>query len=269
MKSRLLIALFLFFSYVPVVLPRISSAWMPRVSIITSVYDGDEFIEGFMYDITRQTIFDQCELIMINANSPGNEEVVIKRYMEQYPNIIYKKLDHDPGIYAVWNMAIKMARGIYITNANLDDRLKPDCYEVHATTLRKNLDVDLVYSDFFITYYPNETFEVNRYSKLQSMPQFSQKNMKKTLPNNHPMWRKSFHKKYGLFDERYKVVGDWQMWLRATKAGAKFLKVPGVYGLFYINPKGLSNEDSNPLARKERIEVYRNFKDMFVAEQNT
>ena len=70
----------------------------PKISIITSVYNGDQFIEGFLADITRQTIFDQCELIMINAGSPGNEESVIKKYMTQYSNIIYKRLDFDPGL---------------------------------------------------------------------------------------------------------------------------------------------------------------------------
>ena len=64
----------------------------PKISIITSVYNGDQFIEGFLADITQQTIFDQCELILINANSPGNEEPVIKKYMDQYPNIIYQRL---------------------------------------------------------------------------------------------------------------------------------------------------------------------------------
>ena len=33
---------------------------------------------------------------MINADSPGNEEPVIKKYMAMYPNIIYKRLDTDP-----------------------------------------------------------------------------------------------------------------------------------------------------------------------------
>src|SRR5688572_18772954 len=88
----------------------------PLVSIITSIWNGDEFIEGFLADITRQTFFTNCELILINANSPGNEEPVIEKYMSQYPNIRYVKLNQDPGLYGVWNMGIKMAKGEFITN---------------------------------------------------------------------------------------------------------------------------------------------------------
>lgn len=37
---------------------------IPLVSIITSVYNGDSFIKGFMHDIVQQTIFKKCELII-------------------------------------------------------------------------------------------------------------------------------------------------------------------------------------------------------------
>jgi len=78
---------------------------LPKISIITSVYDGDEYIEPFLKNVTTQTIFkEKCELIIINANSPGDEDKIISDYVEKYPdNIIYKKLDKDPGIYGVWN----------------------------------------------------------------------------------------------------------------------------------------------------------------------
>lgn len=212
----------------------------PKISIITSVYKGDAFIEGFLADITRQTIFDQCELIMINANSPDNEELVIKKYAETYPNIIYKRLDHDPGIYGVWNIAIEMSRGQYITNANLDDRLSPECYQVHARALDLSPDSMLVYSSRYMTSTPNETFEMYSGDTMICPPKFSKENMYLCLPGCNPMWRRSLHDRYGLFDADYKSSGDLEMWLRAVEGGAKFKRVSGCYCLCYLNPKGLS-----------------------------
>ena len=224
----------------------------PKISIITSVYNGDQFIEGFLADITRQTIFDQCELIMINAGSPGNEESVIKKYMTQYSNIIYKRLDFDPGLYQVWNIAIGLSSGEYITNANLDDRLAPNCYEVHAGVLDKDPEVMLVYSDRYDTHVPNETFEDNTGTKFTQSPEFSREMMYQCWPSNNPMWRKALHNEYGYFDTRYKYSGDWEMWLRAVEAGAKFKKINGYYSLFYYNPQGLSTgEQSKNLKDKE------------------
>jgi len=236
----------------------------PKVSIITSVYNGDEFIQGFMEDITRQTIFADCQLIMINANSPGKEEAVIKKYMKHYPNIVYIRLNADPGLYGVWNMAIKMAQGKLLTNANLDDRLAPNCYEIHYNALRTHSEIDLVYSPCFITYIPNQVFDVHCGLPTLPCPAFSKAELQKgCIVNNHPMWRKSMHAKYGLFDEKYKIGGDWEMWLRAVSQGAQFMRIDQPLGLYYVNPHGLST-DVTGNAPQEWLMIYSQYKKYIV-----
>src|SRR5581483_11628161 len=97
---------------------------------------------------------NQCELIIINANSPGHEDEIIKKYQHAYPNIVYKRLDHDPGLYGVWNIAIGMAQAAFLVNANIDDRMAPNFLAVHLEALQKNPDVDLVYCDNYWTNKP-------------------------------------------------------------------------------------------------------------------
>ncbi|UCC20626.1 MAG: glycosyltransferase, partial [Promethearchaeota archaeon] len=234
---------------------------LPKISIITSVYNGDEYIEDFMKDITRQTIFkDKCELIIINANSPGKEEETILKYKRQFPeNIKYKKLEEDPGIYGVWNLGIDMAEGEYITNANLDDRKAINSLEIHAKKLYKTPEVDLVYSDSLITDRPNETMEQNSsMGRRYTFPEFSLDNLKiMNMPHNNPMWRKSIHEKYGKFNDKYKSAGDWEMWLRAASKGSKFMKINSTLGLYYFNPTGIStNPENNSWKKKEEKEIY-------------
>lgn len=227
----------------------------PTVSIITSIWNADEFIEGFLADITRQTIFSDCELIMINANSPGNEEAIIKKYIERYPNIRYVKLDRDPGLYAVWNQAIKMAKGKYITNANSDDRRHPALIELHVKALDASPEIDLVYSGYLLTQHPNETFENNHYIwEVHSlMEEFAPERMNKCLPGPQPMWRKSMHERCGYFDESFRSSGDWEMWNRAASKGSVFKKITGIYGLVYLNPTGISTDkdEKKALERKQ------------------
>lgn len=267
---------FSYFMHVALLTSSFIYSTVPKVSIITSVYNGDLFIEGFLEDITRQTIFDQCELIIINANSPGDEEPVIKRYMQLYPNIVYQRLDFDPGIYGVWNKGIRIARAEYITNANVDDRLKSDCYEVHARHLDEHAEINLVYSGCYVTYKPNETFDKNSsggeiiwhsqqefdYIKQLYGLNSAQYNLI-PYPNNHPMWRKSLHSEYGLFDERYKIVGDVEMWLRVTTFGnATLKKIDGIYSLFYCNPDGLSSRE-DPIHEEEKRMVGKRYRDIY------
>jgi glycosyltransferase involved in cell wall biosynthesis len=214
----------------------------PRVSIITSVYKGDEFIEEFLKDIVRQTIFKECELIIINANSPGNEEPLIKRYTDLYPNIIYERLSFDPGLYAVWNYAIKKAKSDLITNSNIDDRRNPQSLEMHARALEEDHSIDVVYSNVYLTFSANETFEKNSHYAVMQPDEFSPERMYKCLPGPLPMWRKSLHSKFGFFDETYLSAGDFEFWNRLTSHGVRFKKVPGISGLFYQNPRGLSTD---------------------------
>jgi len=243
---------------------KVSSEELPKISIITSVYDGDKYIKEFLEDITQQTIFkDKCELVLVDANSPGNEYTVIEKYMNKYPdNIVYKKLDKDPGIYGTWNEGVKMSTGEYLTNANLDDRKAPWSLEKHAKELYLNPDVDLVYADSFITHKLNETF-MNNSSNGQryNFPEFSIDGMKmQNLPHNNPMWRKEMHEKHGLFDAKYRSAGDWEMFLRASTGGSAFKKISDVLGLYYFNPEGISTNPENfEWKRKEEKEVYEKY----------
>jgi len=239
---------------------------LPKISIITSIYDGDNFIEAYLEDITRQTIFESnCELILIDANSPGNEYGVIESYLKKFPNnIIYKKLDHDPGIYGVWNLGIEMASGDYITNANLDDRKRPDSLEKHAVALFSNQDVGLVYADMAITDSPNETWENNTSDgKRYNFPNFSLDNLKMVnMPHASPMWRKSLHDVAGNFDSSFKSAGDWEMWLRAATKGVRFKKINDVLGLYYFNPTGISTNPENfTWKSEEERKVFEKYKD--------
>jgi len=229
----------------------------PRISIITSVYKGDAFIRDFLEDIVRQTIFSECELIIINANSPENEEPIILEHCKQYPNIIYVRLAKDPGLYAVWNMGTQMARADFIANANIDDHRNPEILEMHARALEENPGVDVVYSDFYISETPNRRFEDSDKCYLLSKGEFSLSNAWQCQPGPFPMWRKSLHDKFGYFDENYKSGGDWDFWCRIIHKGVKFKRVPGISGTFYGNPTGLS---STQQANKEWLYLTEKYK---------
>lgn len=216
-----------------------------KLSIITSLYNGDDHIESFLEQIVSQTYFDNCELIIVDANSPGNEYEIISKYMQKYENIFYERLDKDPGIYGCWNIGIQKSTGEYITNANLDDRRSLQQIEIFVNELEKDKSVDLAYSECYVTNNPNETYSKNTSNKkVYPVSEFSLENMIKCLPGCMPVWRRELHDKCGFFDESYKFAGDWEMWLRFASKGHKFKKIEGTYGLYYFNPKGLSTDAS-------------------------
>jgi len=240
----------------------------PRVSIITSVYKGDEFIRGFLEDIVRQTIFEACELIIINADSPGNEEPVILEYRNRYPNIIYLRLKQDPGLYAVWNIAIKMARADFITNANIDDRRNPKSLEKQVKVLERHPEIALVYSNFYVTQIANINFERAEEEDLPAVKvlKFALERLHICFVGPQPMWRKSVHATCGYFDESYKSAGDWEFWNRMASKGFIFKKLRTISGVYFNNPLGLSShKDQERQARNtaENNRIIRQYNGMW------
>ena len=245
---------------------------IPKITISCSVYDGDSYIKSFLEDITKQTIFDQCELIIVNANSPGNEEKIILDYVKKYDNIFYHRLDYRATTTEVVNMVIDdLSTGELITIGNIDDRRRKDCLEIQAKNLMFDREIDLVYADCIQTKKENETFENNSSNgKLyeHSIEEFSKENMIKCLPGPMPMWRLSVHKELGVFDKNYNYVNDWEMWLRLVKAGKKFKKINDVLGLYYFNEKGRSTSIENFRDKiKEESKLFFENEDTF-GEQN-
>jgi glycosyltransferase involved in cell wall biosynthesis len=231
-----------------------------KLTIITSVYKGKDFIEGFLEDITSQGAFGLAELYMLDANSPDGEYKVIQEFMKKHKNIRYERLPEDPGLYGCWNHMIKNSNSPYITNANLDDRLIGGCLDRCIRELDSNLDVDLVYGFNLVATEPNTTEqkikEENQNSivralqrgKVQMFPclDFSLTNLlSNNSPHNHPMWRRSLHDRYGYFSTDYVSASDWEFWLRCAFGGASMKMINDILGIYYYNPSGISTDSKN------------------------
>ena len=234
---------------------------MKKVSIITSVYNCEEYMEYFLENIIKQTIFKECELIIINAASQQNEDSIIKNYCKRFDNIKYTKLNADPGLYAVWNLCIENSSARYITNANTDDCKADWCLEEQCLTLDQNPSIDLVYGETLETHNELETFNNNSHYRIFPCYEFSLESLlQNNSPHSSPMWRRSMHEKYGHFDPSYKYCGDYEMWVRAARQKSIFKKINCPLSLYYRNKKGLSTKKENIKPAIKEIERIKNTK---------
>ena len=215
----------------------------PKVSLITSLYKAESFLMGFLEDITNQTIFNECELILINANSPDNEKEIVTPYLKEHDNIVYEELEEDPGVYAVWNIGVRMSKAPLLTNANVDDRRDPSYLEKHKKILEENPEIDLAYANVLMTCEPNETMERNTTISTYEFPEYSFLNLiKYNMPHCCPMWRKTLHDRFGYFREDMVSAADFDMWLRAASQGSECKKINETLSLYYKNPCGVSTK---------------------------
>ena len=64
-------------------------------------------------------------------------------------------------------------------------------------------------------------------------------------PHCLPVWRKSIHERFGLFDTSYFSAADYDMWFRVLKGGGKIAPIEEVVGLYYENPNGVSTNSKS------------------------
>jgi hypothetical protein len=246
-------------------LNKINNNEIPKISLITSVFNSADHIEQLMEDVTRQSVFEaNCEWIILNVNPEGDKEhEIIQSFVQKYPNnIIYQRLDEDPGVYGVWNKAIELSSGDFITNMNCDDRRAPNALEIQAKMLLLNPDASLVYNDSYVVQEANVRWEdVEDKSQRYNFEQFSKEAMLRgNLPHNNPMWRRTLHEKHGNFNDSYRSAGDWEFWLRCAFAGEKFVKAPMVLGVYFFNPEGVStNTDNESWKREEEKSIFKEY----------
>ncbi len=227
------------------------------ITAIASLYRGGKYIEQFMDNITSQTRFrDYAELVIVDADSPENEAAVIARYLRDFPQIVYKRMNYRIGIYDAWNVGAQLARGKYLTNTNLDDIRRNDSLELQAATLENLPFVDVVYQDFFYTFDPKLSFEeIAKFGFKSNLPVVTTMNMMDfNSPHNAPMWRKSLHTELGYFDTTFKSAGDYDFWMRCLLAGKTFYKLNDAHVVYYQNPEGISTRpDTKGVQEGRRI----------------
>lgn len=211
-------------------------------SVITSLYGGADHIEKFLQHITAQTILDQCEVIIVDAASPDGELETIQPYLDRFPSLRYHRTPTRIGIYEAWNVGVAMARGRYLTNANVDDLRRPDSLERQAEVLDTLGFVDVVYQDFYYSFDPQATFDQVAAGGLRSSsPVITPQNLvEHNYPHNAPMWRAALHDELGPFNEGYTSAGDAEFWWRALGAGKTFYKLNDPHVGYFLNPRGVS-----------------------------
>ncbi len=217
----------------------------PRVTAIVSVYNAEEFLRACLEDLVAQTIFERCEVIVIDADSPQNEKAIAQDFTQKYENITYFRTSEREGLYASWNRALRMAKGEYITNANADDRHAPDAFACLAAELDAHPEVALVYANCRITQNKNALFASAPITGYMRWLSYDRLNLlRRCEVGPQPMWRRAVHDKVGYFDESYVVTGDYDMWLRMAEH-YPLRHIPKELGLYLSYDNNLETQDSS------------------------
>lgn len=223
---------------------------MTKVSAIVSTYNAERDIRGRIEDLLQQTLYahGELEIVVVNAGSRDGTDYILRDYLGC---IVYVRSLRE-GIYTSWNRGIAIATGTYVTNANADDRLRPDALEVMATAFDDTPDIGFVFGDAIVTSTPNARWN-GPYVVSDKPPYHGTIGWSDTrdprlflqsyVGGPNPMWRRTLHAQYGMFDDSFQLAGDYEWALRLIAHGVTYRHIPTALTLFYDDGANINNPE--------------------------
>lgn len=101
---------------------------MSIISVIVPVYNSEPYLDQSIGSLTKQTIFEELDVIIIDDGSTDNSLKTLSKYAQKFNNI---KVIHQEnvGVSAARNRGIQEAEGKYITFFDSDDSVESCHYE--------------------------------------------------------------------------------------------------------------------------------------------
>jgi glycosyltransferase involved in cell wall biosynthesis len=226
---------------------------MIKVSIITVVFNGENFLEQTIQSVLNQTYKD-VEYIVIDGGSTDKTIEIIKKYEDR---IAYWKSEKDLGIYDAMNKGILKATGKLVGIINSDDFYSENTsIENIVRAYLINSEPDILYGNMkFINPVTNQ-FKVIYPSTLT---------LKKDMTLNHPTcFLKAELYKSKLFDINFKICADYDLILFFYTGGKKLLYVDKMITTMRI---GGASDNFN-LSTKEVFIVQKKYFSSLLASKN-
>ena len=175
-----------------------------KTSVVTISYNSQELINKTLESVKAQT-FKKFEHIIIDGKSTDKTLSIAKKF-DHISKIISEP---DKGIYDAINKGIKKSTSEIIGFLNSDDTFY-DKNSLHHIVDAFDKDIDCVFGDLI---YTDKNDKVKRVWKGSA---FKRGAFLKGWMPAHPTFycRRSVYDKLGLYDDSFKIAGDFELMLR-------------------------------------------------------
>ena len=183
-----------------------------KVSVIINCLNGEKFLKQAINSVLKQD-HQNLEIIFWDNHSTDNSIKQLKE-IKTYRKIKLYETSKTIKLYNARNSAIKKATGKYIAFLDVDDTWEREKISSQVQKIEKE-NSDLIYSNHWILSHGNKT--LFRKTKLP------EGYITKEILLNYPiaistvLLKKNLFKKYGKFNDRYEIIGDFDFFFRLSK----------------------------------------------------
>lgn len=188
---------------------------MKKLTVLVSLYNSGQWIENRIENLLQSSIIDDMEIWCVNAHSPDDRDHDIPN---KFP-VHYVRLPKRITVYETWNYIIENSNSTYLTNANTDDLVHPKCYEKLIGILDKESNYGFAYPSWYCTKIANQQWSSLNRVDPGGKPGNYAGNINIAGVGHFPLWRRSLHDQFGLFDTNFRVLADADWWARCYWIG--------------------------------------------------
>ncbi len=174
------------------------------LSLITITYNAAATLKDCLASVSTQTV-KNIQHVLVDGGSTDNTLAIAN----MFPHITNIISEPDKGIYDAINKGIRLATGEIIGFIHADDTL----YNAHSLqTIVESFDskIDAVFGDLIYT------DSQNTIKRVWTGGSFQKGEFQKGWMPAHPTFycRRNVYEKFGLYDDSFKIAGDFELMLR-------------------------------------------------------
>ena len=187
-----------------------------KITLVTPSHNQQKYLRQCLAIVSQHDV----QHIVADGASEDESLATLQKHKDNNVNQFEFLSQPDQGMYQALNRGFARADGDIFGYINCDDLLLPWSTERVRTYFAENPQVDVVVADA-LEFYPAEnrgalvvhppTQLLNRYLRDGGF-----------LAQPAVFFRRQVYEKLGGFDEKLKLLGDHDFWLRALQAGFRF-----------------------------------------------
>jgi len=186
---------------------------MPNLTVLMTVYNGEDYLRETIESILNQTYRDFKFLILDNASTDSSREI-IRSYND--PRIELVALPENIGQVAALNKGLDMIDTPLVARMDADDISMPRRFERQVAFMEAHPEIGVCGT--FVKAFSHQDKKETKYRWPTKSEDIKVKLMLECcLPHPAVMIRKTFFDRYGLrYDEKIGHSFDWELWQRAA-----------------------------------------------------
>jgi glycosyltransferase involved in cell wall biosynthesis len=186
---------------------------MPDISVIMSVYNGQETVRNAINSILNQD-YEKFEFLLVNDGSTDSTLEILEEYSNKDKRIRVINQENI-GLTNTLNKLIKIAKSEFIARQDADDWSHPSRLNDQYIFLRTNPDIAMVGSWYKVHFGDNLEWLTQPKSDLGSLQDYLKRGIN-CFMHSSVMYRKNVIDKFdGPY--RFRYAQDYDLWLRLSE----------------------------------------------------